>query len=105
MVFQELAEFIDAALDILKWGEQTALGDDSRDALDELPGLFSDLKYKLEKLSLAPSPHAVTTALLETVECYELPNGHLTGCTQMDGVCQPHCEKGRAALALARGEA
>ncbi len=49
-----LAEFIGAALDIIKWDKQTNLGDDySPDALDELPGLISDLKYKLEKMSSA----------------------------------------------------
>lgn len=48
--------------------------------------------------------HKAAEAILEALECYELPSGHFTGCTMYEGNCQPHCEKGRKALAQARGQ-
>ena len=38
--------------------------------------------------------------LLKALKCYEMPGGHFVGCTGYD-MCQPHCQKARAAIAQA----
>ena len=68
-------------------------------AITELMGANTG---NLEEIRANARLIAAAPALLEALECYELPSGHLTGCTMYEGNCQPHCEKGRKAIAQAK---